>query len=207
MLGRSVFDHPAGSDTRGGMRDRRGVGRRFGRAAKHDRVGGAGAAAIQAADGRGVGGTGSGRGMSIDRQAIDNAIERQEWGRAFAGLRQLFRAAPDMSNAQFVLSRVGRIADRPAPVACRVAFLRSFTLEPVIPLLRAMASLHGVDLTPHVGEFNTYAQEILDPGSSLYAFDPHVVVLVVQTRDILPDLWSRYTDLSAEETARIVAET
>ena len=47
---------------------------------------------------------------------------------------------------------------------CRLAILRSFTVEPVVPLLRAAAFLGGIDLTVKTGEFNAYAQEILDGG-------------------------------------------
>lgn len=63
----------------------------------------------------------------------------------------------------------------------RLAILRSFTLEPVVPVLRAAAFVSGIDLTVHLGDFNTYAQEMLDPSSSLYAFEPQAVVLAAQS--------------------------
>ena len=48
-----------------------------------------------------------------------------------------------------------------------------------------------IDLTVHVGDFNTYAQEILDPASPLYtSWNPDIVVLAVHTRDIAPELWN-----------------
>jgi predicted enzyme involved in methoxymalonyl-ACP biosynthesis len=80
----------------------------------------------------------------------------------------------------------------------RVAFLRSYTVEPVLPFLKALALLYGIELTVRVGEFNSYVQEIIDPASWLYDFDPHVVVLAVQTRDILPGVWSGSSNLREE---------
>lgn len=132
------------------------------------------------------------------RAEIDQTIAKGELAQAAVDLAALFRDAPSLANAQFVIERMRKI--RPG-TTCRVAFLRSFTIEPALPLLRAEAALHGLDVTTHVGEFNAYAQEILDPASQLYSFEPNVVVLAVQTRDLVPDLWSRFADFSGEEIA------
>jgi FkbH-like protein len=69
---------------------------------------------------------------------------------------------------------------------CRLAVLRSFTVEPVLPLVRAGALAGGIDLTVELGGFNTYAQEMLDAGSALYRSRPQVVVLAVQAADLPP---------------------
>src|SRR5258708_389664 len=63
----------------------------------------------------------------------------------------------------------------------RLAILRSFTVEPAVPLLRACAFSVGIDLTVQLGDFNAYAQELLDAGSSLYRFEPQAVILAVQS--------------------------
>src|SRR5579871_4644776 len=99
--------------------------------------------------------------MEITRQSIDQLIADRQYNQAFAGLRHLFRESPHLGNAQFVLSRVPQIESIPAAVPYRLAVLRSFTIEPVLPLLRASALLQGIDLTVQVGEFNTYAQDML----------------------------------------------
>jgi len=145
--------------------------------------------------------------MEITRQSIDQLIADRQYNQAFAGLRHLFRESPHLGNAQFVLSRVPQIESIPAAVPYRLAVLRSFTIEPVLPLLRASALLQGIDLTVQVGEFNTYAQDMLDPGSALYRFDPHAVILAVQTRDLVPDIWGRFVELSPEEVDQILDRT
>lgn len=130
------------------------------------------------------------------RETIDKRIEEKDHGGALAALRQYFRETPTLAGAQYVLGSLKKI-EAPLPSQpLRVAFLRSFTIEPAIPLLRAAAALHGIDITAHVGGFGTYAQDILDPASALYAFDPQIVVLAVQARDLAPDLWRRFADLS-----------
>jgi FkbH-like protein len=81
-------------------------------------------------------------------------------------------------------------------IQTRIAFLRSMTVEPLVPILRAAGLVEGIDAVVQVGEFNSYAQEILNPASSLYSFEPNIVVLAVQTRDIAPEIWDGYADLS-----------
>jgi FkbH-like protein len=70
-----------------------------------------------------------------------------------------------------------------------VALLRSFTVEPLVPLLRSIAYEYGVKLDIQVQEFNTHTQDILASDSSLYSFKPDVAILAVQTRDFAPELW------------------
>jgi FkbH-like protein len=87
----------------------------------------------------------------------------------------------------------------------RLAILRSFTLEPVVPLLRAEAFVSGIDVTVRLGDFNAYPQEILDRSSSVYSFAPETVILAVQTRDVAPELWTGYADLSPDAVSASVA--
>jgi FkbH-like protein len=133
------------------------------------------------------------------QDAIDSTIRSEEHGKALAMLRSYFWGSPSLASSLFVLKRMAALNGKAMP--CRLAFLRSFTVEPVVPLIRAMSILHGIDLTVQVSDFNTYAQDVLDPTSSLYAFDPQIVVFAVQTRDLLPDLWCRFTE-KAPEAAR-----
>jgi FkbH-like protein len=111
-------------------------------------------------------------------------------------LAELWRAEPGPGAAAFLVSRYERLRGTLPLVSCRLAILRSFTVEPAIPLLRAEAFVHGIDLTIQVGDFNAYAQEMLDPESSLYGFAPDAVILAVRTADLAPDLWQEYSGLT-----------
>ena len=60
-------------------------------------------------------------------------------------------------------------------------------------MLQAAAAVNGLDLDVHVGDFNTYTQELLDPNSAVYSsWQADVVVLAAQTRDIVPELWTGF---------------
>jgi FkbH-like protein len=104
-------------------------------------------------------------------------------------LASAWELEPGSAMAGFVAARYGRIAGSLGLLQQRWAILRSFTVEPVVPVFKAGAYAAGIALETHLGEFNAYAQEILDPGSALYRFQPDAAILAVQTRDVAPGLW------------------
>jgi FkbH-like protein len=116
-------------------------------------------------------------------------------------------AVEGLSNATaaFTGGRYEKLRSHISLVPYKVAILRSFTVEPVVPILRVAGFGNGLDLTVHVGEFNVYAQEILNEASALYGFDPQTVILAVDTRSLAPDLWSEYADLTSRDAESVVA--
>src|SRR5260370_26675845 len=138
------------------------------------------------------------------RGEADALISRDQPIGAGFRLAKLWRAESSPASAAFVVSRFEKLRGRISLVPLRLASLRSFTVEPAVPLLRAAAFSGGIDLSVHVGDFNAYAQEILDPDSSLYRFAPNAVILAVQTADVAPDLWRDYADMSGEAVEQAV---
>ena len=117
--------------------------------------------------------------------------------RAAPVLREIWLNDGGPSTAAFVVSRFERLRPRLRLTPWRLAILRSFTVEPMVPMLRAGAFAAGIDLTIQVGEFNAYAQEILDGDSALYRFAPDAVILAAtitgigQLRDLVSVFRSR----------------
>lgn len=117
------------------------------------------------------------------------------WGEALTALSDLWRRQPSSAAAAYVTACSERMRPHLQLTPCRLALLRSFTAEPFVPLLRAAAFLGGIDLTVKVGEFNAYAQEILEGNGWLYEFAPDVAILAVETCVVAPELWEEFTDL------------
>lgn len=140
------------------------------------------------------------------RSQIDRAISDGDAPAARGMLAELWHLDARPATANFVVSRFERLRERLPAIPCRVAFLRSFTIEPIESSLRAEAAVNGIDLSMHVGSFNAYVQEILDERSSLYAFSPDIAVLAVQTRDVAPQLWSGFAELTAEASREVVSQ-
>ncbi len=101
------------------------------------------------------------------RDAIDALIAAGEPRAAMGLLAELWEEESRPATASFIASRFERLRGQLPLRPCRVAFLRSFVIEPVIPLLRAMAFLGGIDLDVQIGSFNAYSQEILETNGVL----------------------------------------
>jgi FkbH-like protein len=99
----------------------------------------------------------------------------------------------------------------------RVAVLRSYTLEPIEPVLRLRLLLEGYRPSLWFGGFNQYAQEILDPQSTLYAGGPDLVLMMVRIEEVMPDFvddfparsgseWEQQVARKAHELARLAGQ-
>jgi FkbH-like protein len=139
------------------------------------------------------------------RKQIDQRIANGDVGGARCGLIELWTAEPTPAAASFVVSRFEKLRGSASLVSCRVAILRSFTVEPIVPLLRAEAFTFGIDLNVHVGDFNAYAQEILDGDSAAHRFAPDLLILAVLARDIAPELVRDYADLAPDAIDAVVS--
>ena len=111
------------------------------------------------------------------RAEVDGLIAQDAFDLASLRLAELWRHDPASGTASFVTSRLDelrdklrektrdKLGDRLGLTKFKLAILRSFTVEPIVPLLRAEAFAYGIDLEVHVGDFNTYVQDMLDSQS------------------------------------------
>src|SRR5215470_1378083 len=100
---------------------------------------------------------------TVDREGhddIDALIARGESVKAHLALSRLWKANPSPATANFVVSRYDVMRQDLPLVPYQVAILRSFTVEPLIPVLRAAGYVAGLALHVRVGSFNMYPTEI-----------------------------------------------
>jgi FkbH-like protein len=142
------------------------------------------------------------------RHEIEELLRAEQWMKAAVCLTTLWEREASPALAAFVAAAYEGDQRQPNKLRGRVelkphrcAILRSFTIEPIVPIWKACALTSGIDLTIHLGEFNAYVQELLDGDSPLYAFYPETVILAVQTRDIAPELWK--TSVGADVVERV----
>jgi FkbH-like protein len=132
------------------------------------------------------------------RTEVDRLISEGAFHLASRRLADLWRRDPASGTASFITSRLDEMRGELTLTKFKLAILRSFTVEPIVPLLRAEAFACGIDLEVHVGDFNTHVQDLLDGQSSLYRFAPNAVVLAVRSDQAAPELWRDFADLSPE---------
>lgn len=106
-------------------------------------------------------------------------------------LKNALESRPDHAfharHAKFVERTLRR--DWPAKRNARVAFLGSGTLSFLAKTTEAIAFRESLRLDTYVPDFGTWRQEILDPASGLYGFEPDIVVMLPNAADMpLPPL-------------------
>lgn len=138
------------------------------------------------------------------RQEIEQLVSRGVAGSAEQLLAELWRTEKTASAASFLVRQYEQLRPRLKLLPHRLAILRSFTVEPMVPLLRAAAFIAKIDLTVQLSDFNAHVQEIIDPASRLYSFRPDAIILAVQARDLAPDLWGRFSHLRPEDVRSAV---
>ncbi len=85
----------------------------------------------------------------------------------------------------------------------RAALLGSFTLEPLVPLVKALGYRSRLAPECYVGGFNAWQSEALNGDGALYRFQPDVIFLAVRADELAPPL---VHDFAALEPDAIQAE-
>jgi len=116
----------------------------------------------------------------------------------FAALKELLQNAPTLANYNFAHRLL--TAHTPEHVkSMKIALMGSYTVDFVVPLLRAELFLSDLDAKIYQPHFNQFRQELLSPDSGLYAFEPEVVIAGFALEDVYPELTARLPTLSLGE--------
>ncbi len=71
----------------------------------------------------------------------------------------------------------------------KIGILSSFTINGLAEILKIKCHEKQIFCQTTVGNYNQYYQEILDPNSSLYTFNPDITFLILDIRSIFEDLF------------------
>ncbi|MGE3595691.1 MAG: HAD-IIIC family phosphatase [Dehalococcoidia bacterium] len=106
----------------------------------------------------------------------------------------------DLGPAQY--QRIARqLAAAPAPglSPLRLGMLASYTLDFLRPVVTVEAARVGFTANLYLGDFGQLEQPVLDPGSSLHAFAPELLVLLFQPADLVPSVFDRFYSTGGSE--------
>jgi FkbH-like protein len=104
------------------------------------------------------------------------------------------------SAYQAAARELDRVAQESIPerLRARVAILGSFTLEPFVPVLRVEAARAGLWLDTYLAPYGLYMSELLDAGSGLYRFRPHVTFLAIDGDVLWNQRWAESPPIKSE---------
>ncbi|MGH9349371.1 MAG: HAD-IIIC family phosphatase [Vicinamibacterales bacterium] len=109
-----------------------------------------------------------------------------DWNAAARYLRDALARRPDYTfhaRAQALVREVIGHAAAPAR-RTRIAVLGSTTTSLFVPVLRTLCFRDGIVADWYEGQYGAYRQEILDPNSGLSRFEPAIVFIVPNWRDL-----------------------
>ena len=86
----------------------------------------------------------------------------------------------------------------PGSIRARVALLASFTLDPFVAVLRVEAARAGLWLDVYLAPYGQYLCELIDPGSGLYRFRPHVTFLAIDGDVLWNQRWAENPPIRSE---------
>ena len=87
----------------------------------------------------------------------------------------------------------------------KIALLCSFNLDALTPYLVEALERIGIWGEVWIGPFGQMAQEILDPASELYRFEPDLVVIIPAVEDFLVSLFGRPGLIPDRDAQQLVA--
>ena len=81
----------------------------------------------------------------------------------------------------------------------RVALLRSYTAEPMEPILKLRLLLDGYRPSIWIGGYNQYVQEILDAAGPLHQFRPDLILMMIRLEEVMPDFVDEFASRPSSE--------
>lgn len=83
----------------------------------------------------------------------------------------------------------------------RLAVLRNFTIEPVLPAIEAQVLLCGRRPETYVADFDASAAEVHDPDAGLYRHNPDAIIIANWLETLSPQLATAFPELTAQDVA------
>ncbi|NDF48405.1 MAG: hypothetical protein EB158_09615, partial [Nitrosopumilaceae archaeon] len=81
----------------------------------------------------------------------------------------------------YYINKASELTNQSFDRKIRIAILGSFTLNGLAETIQVKCAEKKIQCVTHVGNYNQYNQEILNPQSNLYKFNPDISFLLIDT--------------------------
>ncbi|HVG03213.1 MAG TPA: HAD-IIIC family phosphatase, partial [Nitrospira sp.] len=133
-------------------------------------------------------------------EQIGNHEQACRWALAIVDTSDDFTA---WQNSWTLVRRAVSQAEMPPVRTAKVALLGSYTTTQFATMLCLASRRLGITVKLYESHYGQYQQEIIDPGSGLYTFDPDMVVLAVHEKDLqLPEFAQQPEEAIQQELNR-----
>src|SRR5262249_27771347 len=140
------------------------------------------------------------------RQSFLACLDAGDTSGTMRSARSLLGTNPQVGTVRFVRRALDKTSSaHPALAPLRVALLSSFSIEFVHDFLVAFGLVEGLRIELYQAGSGQFRQDILHPDSGLHAFHPDAVIVAVEGKDLVPDLY-RYDSADGVDLEKAVAE-
>jgi FkbH-like protein len=106
-----------------------------------------------------------------------------------------------------VMKKVRELKKKEYKAQIKIAVLRNSTLERVVPFLEYLLLGEGIKPDFYFSEYDNYYQELLNPNGGLKKFAPDIIILSLDSRMELSEIFDEYNSLNKEDVASKIDET
>lgn len=106
----------------------------------------------------------------------------------------------------YYINKAAELSNHSFDKKIRIALLSSFTLNGLAETIQVKCAQKKIQCITYVGGYNQYNQEILNPQSNLYKFNPDLTFLLIDTRALLKELFHHPHSISPDERKSLVNE-
>ncbi len=143
------------------------------------------------------------------REAVDAALKSGDVPGALHALRAMVAADRSRRTLALVDRALDQVDTSKELRTLSIYVLRSMTLEPLAPFVRAHGLAHGLDIRLRFGEYDQFEQELAGRGA-LPELAPDAVIFAARLEELSPDLAyrfigtaARHADVMHEVTTRV----
>lgn len=84
-------------------------------------------------------------------------------------------------------------------ISLKVAFLRNVTINAIANYIKFFSLQRGIKTDIFMGDFDTVFQDVIDPSSALYAFDPDIIILSVKKEPLFEKFINDFVGMSQKD--------
>ncbi len=142
--------------------------------------------------------------------SLASLFEKRNPQKAFAHYQSYFRKNANPYSAKTFVKKVKKLLSQtPQNInlkPIKIAVIGNITLQPLRPFLEAQCISAGAQVEIFFGDYDLFAQEIVDPNSNLYRFDPKITFLFIDAPTFIPELFTNFFEIDSEKRIPLCRE-
>ena len=133
----------------------------------------------------------------MDRELLINSINTKTITESSIDVRDFIQNNQSQRDYHFVNKHINKIKTSNS-IHERISILSSFTFDQIKDYLPVELFAYGMLSKIHVAGYNQYAQELLNPKSDTYSFNPTIIILAIRLEDLYPNFFLNFKKQSID---------